>query len=488
MFQNHRKSPFYLRYHYSNTLIMFQIIAILLTICVTTTATLCPDLLSASHAAYIGQIQTRNGLKLETLSISPPIWRIQSFLTDIEIQQYLSQMDNEQGTPSLTTQTFPKIAADQEVFENFDELRRILTDLELEQEQCLHIVPKEVLKATFQDILDMPRLDDYGTEQLIKAMDINKDGRIQQDELIDKNNFKSSWSQVMIIATELAHDFPEQFSRFSTGYYNVQSSEKVKFRIASMLGVPNKVLDQWRTNHPLSQIQNATEARIQKWMIETQQTDNGLNKPNNTNNTNVPLEDDDNFNNKKITNKEHTYFKLLGESIQLVEYNKNGHYSCHHDSTDREDFHGLKKQQLERAYTVLFNLIDVDEDFGGQTWFPSSGMRKAAWGFEDPEWEDIEYSCQHRIGCPRDNSDSDTQGLVIQPIKGSAIIWMNHRARETEAREKGGPWGLEQNEWQPLDKSTLHSGCDLLVSKKIIGNHWVTKNAIEDLCQLNVHV
>ena len=248
---NCRKSPCYLRY----PAIMFQIIAILLAICVTTTATLCPDLLSASHAAYIGQIQTRNGLTLETLSISPPIWRIQSFFTDIEIQQYLSQMDNEQGTPSLTTQTFPKIAADQEVFENFDELRRILTDLELEQEQCLHIVPKEVLKATFQDILDMPRLDDYGTEQLIKAMDINKDGRIQQDELIDKNNFKSSWSQVMIIATELAHDFPEQFSRFSTGYYNVQSSEKVKFRIASMLGVPNKVLDQWRTNHPLSQIQ-----------------------------------------------------------------------------------------------------------------------------------------------------------------------------------------------------------------------------------------
>ena len=449
---------------------MFQIIAILLNICVTTTATLCPDLLSASHAAYIGQIQTRNGLKLETLSISPPIWRIQSFLTDIEIQQYLSQMDNEQGTPSLTTQTFPKIAADQEVFENFDELRRILTDLELEQEQCLHIVPKEVLKATFQDILDMPRLDDYGTEQLIKAMDINKDGRIQQDELIDKNNFKSSWSQVMIIATELAHDFPEQFSRFSTGYYNVQSSEKVKFRIASMLGVPNKVLEKKRTNHPLSQIQNATEARIQKWMIETQQTDNGLN----------------NFNNKKITNKEHTYFKLLGESIQLVEYNKNGHYSCHHDSTDREDFHGSKKQQLERAYTVLFYLIDVDEDSGGQTWFPSSGIRKAAWGFEDPEWEDMEYSCQHRIGCPRDNSDSDTQGLVIQPIKGSAIIWMNHRPRETEAREKGGPWGLEQNEWQPLDKSTLHSGCDLENGKKIIGNHWVTKNAIEDLCQLNV--
>ena len=72
---------------------------ILLPMCVIrpTFASQCPNLLSASHAQFVGQIQYRNGnnMEMETLSLYPPIWRIKNFLTSSESESFVQQVLND---------------------------------------------------------------------------------------------------------------------------------------------------------------------------------------------------------------------------------------------------------------------------------------------------------------------------------------------------------------------------------------------------------
>lgn len=73
---------------------------VLLPLCVirSTSASQCPDLLSASHAQFVGQIQYRSSgsnMAMETLSLYPPIWRIKNFLTSSESESLVQQMLND---------------------------------------------------------------------------------------------------------------------------------------------------------------------------------------------------------------------------------------------------------------------------------------------------------------------------------------------------------------------------------------------------------
>eukprot|EP00794_Sanderia_malayensis_P007655 gene7655-8495_t len=111
----------------------------------------------------------------------------------------------------------------------------------------------------------------------------------------------------------------------------------------------------------------------------------------------------------------------MSEPMQIVQYNGEGHYHCHHDSDEVDDrpcctFESQKlgKCRLCRYMTVLFFLSDVEE--GGELVFQIAD--NATFSLEDWDKEAVD-KCNTVMNCKKGN-------LVIKPKKGTALMWYNH--------------------------------------------------------------
>jgi len=249
----------------------------------------------------------------------------------------------------------------------------------------------------------MSELDVKEVKQCMHILDKNNNGYVTKKEWENKK----SWKQLSKLFMTFKRDSPEKFTRYSETLW-VGPSKSINLRLASVLGISNKA--------------------VETFMSEKEK--NGLDE------------------------------NLLGEDVQVVRYGKNGHFSCHYDSSDGQ----------YRAYTVMFQLRTVPRKFGGGTWFP----------FE----EDVTtYDCTENQACV--SKEDGGTGLVLPCIGGSAIIWMNHRPKEEPSRSVGSPWDA-QGRFQPMDWSTLHSGCEVLDGEKWIANQWVFKSSVEKLCNIVV--
>lgn len=150
-----------------------------------------------------------------------------------------------------------------------------------------------------------------------------------------------------------------------------------------------------------------------------------------------------------------------GEPLQVVKYEKNGHYNAHYDSQFVANMSHVKCCHLDlsllpscrvcRYATILYYLNDVED--GGETAFPvvdNPTFDKKAYieSMSDDKFNLMQY-------CHDGN-------LVVAPKRGKAILWYNHFVDE----ETG--WMGE------MDEYSLHGGCGLWTGVKWIANNWIT--------------
>ncbi|XP_074618508.1 transmembrane prolyl 4-hydroxylase-like [Acropora palmata] len=154
------------------------------------------------------------------------------------------------------------------------------------------------------------------------------------------------------------------------------------------------------------------------------------------------------------------------ERLQVVYYDKNGHYNAHFDSETHKMSHIPCCHQMEekkmlnfevacrlcRYITILYYLNDVEE--GGETAFPVA----------DNKTLDMEYLKDNRVDKDYFNLSHNCNlgNLIIKPRKGTAIMWYNH------FMDKKSGWLGE------MDEYSLHGGCDILKGEKWIANNWIT--------------
>ncbi|XP_065676259.1 transmembrane prolyl 4-hydroxylase-like isoform X2 [Hydra vulgaris] len=154
-----------------------------------------------------------------------------------------------------------------------------------------------------------------------------------------------------------------------------------------------------------------------------------------------------------------------GEMLQVLNYLPNGHYHAHHDSETHQradlpcchQYSGdvltsVGECKLCRYITFVLYLNNVEE--GGGTAFPIADnitfneMNMVQYGNVSTD----KYNMMH--GCKLSN-------LVIQPKKGSAVLWYNHLRNETDG------WMGE------LDWYSLHGGCNIIKGEKWMANMWI---------------
>mmetsp|Transcript_26850 Transcript_26850/g.91660 ORF Transcript_26850/g.91660 Transcript_26850/m.91660 type:complete len:328 (-) Transcript_26850:309-1292(-) len=121
-----------------------------------------------------------------------------------------------------------------------------------------------------------------------------------------------------------------------------------------------------------------------------------------------------------------------GEGIQMLEYEIGQKYEAHYDYF-HDKFNAAPERGGQRVATVLMYLTDVEE--GGETVFPSSGVRPHA---GDPQWS----SCAQR-------------GIAARPKKGDALLF----------------YSLQLN--GELDTSSLHAGCPVIAGAKWSATKWM---------------
>eukprot|EP00794_Sanderia_malayensis_P018775 gene18775-20666_t len=152
-----------------------------------------------------------------------------------------------------------------------------------------------------------------------------------------------------------------------------------------------------------------------------------------------------------------------GENMQVVKYGPDGHYHCHHDSEthERNDVpcchqkildHSQEygKCKLCRFITLMIYLNDVEE--GGETAFPAA---------HNETYDDQVLRVRGAIDYMNLNDYCHKSNLVIQPKKGSALLWYNHLIDA-----KTGWLG-------ELEEQSLHGGCKVKKGEKWIANIWL---------------
>ncbi|XP_068679566.1 transmembrane prolyl 4-hydroxylase-like [Montipora foliosa] len=149
------------------------------------------------------------------------------------------------------------------------------------------------------------------------------------------------------------------------------------------------------------------------------------------------------------------------ESLQVVKYDKYGHYHAHYDSSLTGDIDLICCYQVRdkpqpcrlcRLLTILYYLNNVDE--GGETAFiiaDNSTLNETLLlskrGKEDDPFN-LSNFCQ-------------SANLVIAPKRGTAVMWYNHHL-DSDGESLG-----------ERDPYTLHGGCDVKKGNKWIANHWI---------------
>lgn len=149
-----------------------------------------------------------------------------------------------------------------------------------------------------------------------------------------------------------------------------------------------------------------------------------------------------------------------GEPMQVVRYEKYGHYHAHMDSTIKGPTVPCCHQNYLRAHdckvcrfvTILYYLNDVEE--GGQTAFLiADNMTTTPDELENSKADTDEFNLS--VNCHSAN-------LVIPPTKGTAIMWYNNFIDPDS--------GLLGE----VDRYTSHGGCEVIKGEKWIANNWLT--------------
>ncbi|XP_068725230.1 transmembrane prolyl 4-hydroxylase-like isoform X1 [Montipora capricornis] len=149
-----------------------------------------------------------------------------------------------------------------------------------------------------------------------------------------------------------------------------------------------------------------------------------------------------------------------GEPMQVVRYEKYGHYHAHMDSTIKGPTVPCCHQNYLRAHdcrvcrfvTILYYLNDVEE--GGQTAFLlADNTTTTPDDLENSKVDTDEFNLS--INCHSAN-------LVIPPKKGTAIMWYNNFIDPYS--------GLLGD----VDRYTSHGGCDVIRGEKWVANNWLT--------------
>jgi hypothetical protein len=393
----------------------------------TTASFHCPNLLSAAHAKYVGQLQHRNGytLEMETLSLTPPIWRVKDFLTPVETELFIQQYKQGTSTASSIRQgkynAFGKNGLERMAYkEGWEEILQNNTKDPLNEADMQYFMDSEgfiqlfargfhvlQLQLLLRVASHMSALDVAEATACMAILDKDNNTFVNQVEW----NKRSSWKKLSRLFKRYRRNTPSKFTRHSDTLW-MKPLNHVNERLAGVLGIP--------------------QTAIKTFMKHNEDTN------------------------------------VFGEDVQLVHYGENGHYSCHYDSNSKGHYNNQY-----RAYTIMFQLRDIEEGRGGGTWFPYSQHV-------------TQYDCTHNKTCL--GAADGGSGIVLPSLAGSAIIWMNHRPRSGVARGEGGPWGVDPNHdgFQPLDFASLHSGCEVLSGEKWIANQWVFKSAVEQLCNIEV--
>nr|XP_015203776.1 PREDICTED: transmembrane prolyl 4-hydroxylase [Lepisosteus oculatus] len=149
----------------------------------------------------------------------------------------------------------------------------------------------------------------------------------------------------------------------------------------------------------------------------------------------------------------------LSEPLQVVRYERGGHYHAHHDSgpvypetvchhTKLAANASTPFETSCRYITVLFYLNTVDG--GGETAFPVADNRT---------YEELSL-IQNDIDLLDTRKNCDKGNLRVRPTQGTAIFWYNYLS-------DGKGWVGE------LDEYSLHGGCVVTQGTKWVANNWI---------------
>lgn len=182
----------------------------------TTTPTTCPDLLSARHANFVGEIQqrgtTKNGVKMmmETLSVQPPIWRVRSFLSLEESEVYVQAIEegekNGKSEASITT-AFHGLPGMTPVFEEALHLAYNLHD-DAHDLTGLQLTSVDQLQLVLQSLTDASKLDKTRAGACFNVFDANTDG------LVDADEWRQQWQYLHPLFEKYKKEVPEIFIRW----------------------------------------------------------------------------------------------------------------------------------------------------------------------------------------------------------------------------------------------------------------------------------
>jgi len=162
----------------------------------------------------------------------------------------------------------------------------------------------------------------------------------------------------------------------------------------------------------------------------------------------------------KVTNLPR-YIVEGGGPLQVLNYQPHGHYHAHYDGQDFADYPGtpcchlsLEAQpnncMLCRLVTIIYYLNDVEE--GGETAFPVADKAD----FKEERFRERISGDLYNL-----SEFCHNASLVVTPKKGRAVMFYNHY--------------LDKNGWMgPLDKHSLHGGCDIIKGEKWMANNWIT--------------
>ncbi|XP_074523281.1 transmembrane prolyl 4-hydroxylase [Halichoeres trimaculatus] len=149
----------------------------------------------------------------------------------------------------------------------------------------------------------------------------------------------------------------------------------------------------------------------------------------------------------------------LSEPLQVVRYEKGGHYHAHHDSGPVYPETACTHTRLAantstpfetscRYITVLFYLNSVEG--GGETAFPVADNRT---------YDEVSL-IQNDVDLMDTRRNCDKSNLRVKPTKGTAVFWYNYLS-------DGRGWVGEQDEY------ALHGGCVVTHGTKWVANKWI---------------
>ena len=363
----------------------------------------------------------RGKLKMETLSLHPPIFRVAKFLTPKETDWHVHYFKEQQLVESVARFESNHV----EKYEEASMSIQGALQLELAHNAVLPSFNVLHVRTILREIYDIPKLNMKYTRRVVAALDANGDTKVDKGEWENK----TVWPTIDAVMHQVKREHPEFYTRFSRQAWIPKATKRVTSKMAALLGIPLQFIkEQYHINPDTN---------------------------------------------------------LFGEQIQVVKYTENGHYTAHHDSSHNRVDKDSSTAPLQRAYTVLIYLRDLPEDSGGETWFPGSGVDPTG-AFDEDMWNDLEQASMHNSTCV--SKKHGGSGILVNSKRGDAIVWMNHK---DDRNRNSGPFGINAMEgWQPMDMSTVHSGCDVkrrkdgLAAEKWIANQWVWKHSLEKLCEI----